>query len=123
MGKDYAVPYLRIAGWLNWGYVRHSTMAPCRWLPSREILFHYQQESCLSPHHLQRNRASGSKKAQDPWNTKCAEHASRRIAILFNSRRNPKIIAQAKYTPESFWCNRASFIVGTLAIEGLPTKK
>jgi nuclear transport factor 2 (NTF2) superfamily protein len=36
--------------------------------------------------------------------------------------RNPKVIAQA-YTPDSIWRNRASFIVGTTAIEGLLAKK
>lgn len=42
--------------------------------------------------------------------------------MLINPHRSPKVIAQA-YTPDSIWRNRASFIVGTSAIEELLTKK
>jgi nuclear transport factor 2 (NTF2) superfamily protein len=39
-----------------------------------------------------------------------------------NDARDPKVIAQA-YTPDSIWRNRASFLVGTAAIEELLAKK
>lgn len=41
---------------------------------------------------------------------------------LLTRTRNPENIAKA-YTPDSIWRNRASFIVGTAAIEDLLTKK
>jgi nuclear transport factor 2 (NTF2) superfamily protein len=41
---------------------------------------------------------------------------------LADHSRNPKVISQA-YTPDSIWRNRASFVVGTIGIEELLTKK
>ncbi|OAK98253.1 DUF1348-domain-containing protein [Phaeosphaeriaceae sp. SRC1lsM3a] len=59
----------------------------------------------LAPPFTQETAQAKVKKAQDLWNTQ-----------------NPEKIALA-YTPDSIWRNRASFIVGTAAIEELLTKK
>lgn len=53
------------------------------------------------------------------------EHTVRAVnyfLVATNLRRNPKVIAQA-YTSDSVWRNRASFLVGTVAIEDFLTKK
>jgi uncharacterized protein len=74
----------------------------------------------LAPPYTQETAQAKVKKAQDLWNTQSVV-----LSILLarsNAHRNPKIIAQA-YTPNSIWRNRASFIVGTAAIEELLTKK
>jgi nuclear transport factor 2 (NTF2) superfamily protein len=74
----------------------------------------------LAPPFTQETAQAKVKKAQDLWNTQSVA-----LPILLarsNANRNPKNIAQA-YTPNSIWRNRTSFIVGTVAIEELLTKK